>query len=73
MSLFRQTVYPESRFGGFGDIDSTVISYNRVRSLLQEFSVVLDVHSRLGTSCSEFRNFEGVGAPDDEHRRLFLG
>ncbi len=43
MSLFRQTVYPESHFGGFSDIDSTVIFYNRVRSLLNESSVVLDV------------------------------
>ncbi len=43
MSLFRQKVYPESRFGGFSDVDSTVIFYTRVRSLLRESSVVLDV------------------------------
>jgi SAM-dependent methyltransferase len=43
MSLFRQKVYPESCFGGFSDIDSTVIFYTRVRSLLRESSVVLDV------------------------------
>ena len=43
MSLYLQTVYPESCFGGFSDIDSTVIFYNRVRSLLRESSVVLDV------------------------------
>ncbi|SRR5712692_1425809 len=43
MSLFLQMVYPESRFGGFTDIDGTVIFYSRVRSLLRESSVVLDV------------------------------
>jgi SAM-dependent methyltransferase len=43
MSLFLQSVYPESRFGGFTDIDGTIVFYNRVRSLLNESSAVLDV------------------------------
>jgi SAM-dependent methyltransferase len=43
MSSFLQTVYPESRFGGFSDIDGTVVFYNRVRSLFDKSSIVLDV------------------------------
>jgi SAM-dependent methyltransferase len=35
--------YPEARFGGFTDLDGTVIFYNRVRALLPEDGVVADV------------------------------
>ena len=35
--------YPESRFGGFTNIDGTVIFYNRVQALLQPTSIVVDV------------------------------
>src|SRR5438270_3947673 len=35
--------YPESRFGGFADIDGTVAFYSRVRSLVGAESVVLDI------------------------------
>jgi SAM-dependent methyltransferase len=35
--------YPESRFGGFTDVDGTLLFYLRVRSLLGERSVVVDV------------------------------
>ncbi len=35
--------YPESRFGGFTDIDGTIVFYTRVRSLLQPSAVVLDI------------------------------
>ena len=35
--------YPESRFGGFTDVDGTVLFYSRVRSLVTSESVVLDV------------------------------
>ncbi len=35
--------YPESRFGGFTDIDGTVLFYARVRALTGPSSVVLDV------------------------------
>ena len=35
--------YPESRFGGFSDIDGTIAFYTRVNSLLASDSVVLDV------------------------------
>ena len=39
MSLF----YPESRFGGYTDVDGTIAFYTRVHSLLTPDSVVLDV------------------------------
>ena len=35
--------YPESSFGGFSDIDGTIIFYSRVNSLLKPSDVVLDV------------------------------
>jgi 2-polyprenyl-3-methyl-5-hydroxy-6-metoxy-1,4-benzoquinol methylase len=35
--------YPESRYGGFSDVDGTVTFYSRVRSLVSPSAVVLDV------------------------------
>jgi len=35
--------YPESRFGGFTDIDGNMVFFNRVNALLQPSFVVLDV------------------------------
>src|SRR5262245_60292686 len=35
--------YPESRFGGFTDVDGTITFYNRVHSFITPESVVLDV------------------------------
>jgi SAM-dependent methyltransferase len=35
--------YPESRFGGFTDVDGTIAFYTRVEALLRPSSVVLDV------------------------------
>lgn len=35
--------YPESRFGGFTDIDGTLTFYNRVHSFITPSSVLLDV------------------------------
>lgn len=40
---FKETFYPEARFGGYTDIDGTVAFYNRVNSLLNPSDVVLDV------------------------------
>ncbi len=34
--------YPEARFGGFTDIDGTVVFFTRVNSLLKESMIVLD-------------------------------
>lgn len=35
--------YPESQFGGFSDIDSTIIFYNRINALLKKDYVVLNI------------------------------
>ncbi|MBN1522738.1 MAG: class I SAM-dependent methyltransferase [Candidatus Aureabacteria bacterium] len=39
----KEIFYPESRFGGFTDIDGTVAFFNRVNSLLDPSFVVLDI------------------------------
>ena len=41
--------YPESKFGGFTDIDGTIAFYIRVNSLINHSSVVLDVGCSRGT------------------------
>lgn len=58
--------YPESRFGGYTDIDGTVVFYTRVNALLGEDSVVLDA----GCGRGEY----GIGR-DDIHVgiRVFKG
>lgn len=38
-----QTYYPESRFGGFTDVDGTLLFYSHVNALLTASTVVLDV------------------------------
>jgi SAM-dependent methyltransferase len=40
---YTEAFYPESRVGGFTDVDGTVIFYTRVNALLRPDSVVLDV------------------------------
>lgn len=40
---YLNTYYPESRFGGFTDVDGTIAFYTRVKSLIEPTSVVLDV------------------------------
>ena len=39
---FKESFYPESRFGGFTDLDGTIAFYLRVSALLEPSSVVLD-------------------------------
>ena len=39
---FKETFYPESRFGGFTDIDGTIAFYLRIAALLEPSFVVLD-------------------------------
>lgn len=39
---FKQIYYPESAFGGFTDMDGTVIFYARINALLEPSFVVLD-------------------------------
>jgi SAM-dependent methyltransferase len=41
--------YPESRFGGFSDIDGTIRFYSRVHGLLRPDAIVLDVGCGRGT------------------------
>ena len=40
---YKAIYYPESKFGGFTDVDGTITFYVRVNSLLNSFSTVLDV------------------------------
>lgn len=39
----KEKYYPESRFGGFTDIDGTIVFYNRVNALLNPSFVILDI------------------------------
>ena len=39
---FKERFYPESKFGGFTDIDGTIVFYLRVNSLINASSTVLD-------------------------------
>ncbi len=40
---FKEIYYPETKFGGFCDIDGVIIFYARVNSLLNNSDVVLDI------------------------------
>lgn len=48
----KERFYPEAKFGGFTDIDGTVVFFSRVNSLLQSSFVVLDVGCGRG-ACNE--------------------
>ncbi len=43
MADYKSIYYPESRFGGFTDIDGSILFYTRVNSLIDSSSVLLDV------------------------------
>jgi SAM-dependent methyltransferase len=47
------TYYPEARFGGFADVDGTVVFYARVRSLIDHTSTVLDVGCGRGAAAED--------------------
>ena len=49
----KEQFYPETRFGGFSDVDGTVIFFNRVNSLVNSSSVVLDVGCGRGAYCED--------------------
>ncbi|MFZ5447624.1 MAG: class I SAM-dependent methyltransferase [Thermodesulfobacteriota bacterium] len=40
---FKEIYYPESRFGGFTNLDGNIIFYTRINALLKPSSVVLDI------------------------------
>jgi len=40
---YKAIYYPESKYGGFTDVDGTIVFYSRVNSLINNSSVVLDV------------------------------
>lgn len=48
-----QQFYPESRFGGFTDVDGTVAFYVRVGALLSADSVVLDIGCGRGAAIDD--------------------
>jgi SAM-dependent methyltransferase len=45
--------YPEARFGGYADIDGTVVFYNRVHALLRPTDVVLDAGCGRGSHAED--------------------
>jgi len=62
----KERFYPESRFGGFTDVDGTIAFYARVQSLVDSRSVVLDVGCGRGAQAEDpvgfrrdLRNFRG--------------
>lgn len=40
---YKNIYYPESRFGGFTDVDGTIAFYTRVNALVKSDSTVLDI------------------------------
>ena len=58
--------YPETRFGGFTDVDSTIAFYTRVQALVEPSSVILDIGCGRGAYAedtvrvrSQLRAFKG--------------
>lgn len=43
MADYLRTFYPESAFGGYSNLDGTVVFHQRIRSLLTRSSVMLDI------------------------------
>ena len=50
---FLERFYPESRFGGFSDLDGTVAFYSRIQALLDAGMTVLDVGCGRGAGLME--------------------
>jgi SAM-dependent methyltransferase len=40
---FKHIFYPESRYGGFSNVDGTIVFYQRVNSLIDKETIVIDV------------------------------
>ena len=45
--------YPEAKFGGFTDIDGTIVFYTRIHALLEPTSVVLDIGCGRGAHAAD--------------------
>jgi SAM-dependent methyltransferase len=58
---FKQIYYPESRFGGFTNVDGTVTFYSRINALINPASIVVDAGCGRGAY---------AGDPIDYRRRL---
>lgn len=63
---YKQTFYPESKFGGFTNVDGTLAFYNRVNALLCSGNVLLDYGCGRGALADDpliyrrgLRNFKG--------------
>jgi len=63
---FQEIYYPESRFGGFTDVDGTVAFYFRISALLQPSTVLLDFGCGRGM-------YERDDVPVRRNLRIFKG
>lgn len=52
---YKYTFYPSSRFGDYSEIDSTVIFYQRVNSLLDKSATLLDIGCGRGYHVEDIR------------------
>jgi SAM-dependent methyltransferase len=66
MPNYLEYYFPESKYGGFSDVDSTVIFYNRINALIKPSDVILDVGCGRGKFFEDkisyrrqLRNFKG--------------
>lgn len=51
--MYDSVFYPESKFGGFSDIDGTLIFYSMVNSLIQSSDIILDIGCGVGISAKD--------------------
>lgn len=55
---YKEIFYPESRYGGFTDIDGTLVFYSRVNALLGSDAIVLDAGCGTGRSSKDEPDFK---------------
>jgi SAM-dependent methyltransferase len=54
---YKEKFYPESRFGGFSDIDGTITFYGRINALIQKSATVLDIGCGRGAWVADKNQF----------------